>query len=502
MRTALALPLAAVLGLIAATNFDPFSVPFTMVLAAAGVMWMARRLAASSAWLVLGCGVLYGLAFMGVLIPWMQAVSPGAYVGLVIGEAVLFGVLMIAMRSVMALRAWPLWATAVWVAGEWFRSNHPFTGFSWGRIGYTAIDTPMESFARLLGTTGTSVVMTLLAVAVLLVLEAGRRLQGAALAVVVVGVGVALPVGLAGGSGGAETREVALVQGNTPGAFLQWPPGEILQLHLDETERLLESVESGRSPQPDMVLWPENSTDRDPINRPGDRERITDLSARLGAPILVGGIFDGPTPTTSYNAGVVWDASGPGQRYVKRRLVTYGEYVPFRSSLGSLVPQIDREIPRDMVSGDRAGTLQIGNTLVGDTICYDVAYDEVIGDLVTGGAQMIVVQTSNAAFTGTSQPEQQWDISRLRAIESGRWVVVPSTNGITGVIDARGDVVQRAPGQVPATLEQQVPLATGRTPGVVVGQPLTYAVVALAVLGWGLGVRRSRAARSATGSAA
>lgn len=501
MRVALALPLAALLGLIAAANFDPFSVPFAMVLSVAGLMWLARRLRTSSRWLVFGGGVLYGLAFMGVLARWMTAVSSGAYVGLVIGEAVLFGIVMIALRSVMTLRAWPLWATAIIVAGEWLRSNHPFTGFSWGRIGYTAIDTPLESFARLLGTTGVSVVMTLLAVAVLLVVESGHRLrhrvQGLLLAVALVAVGLALPVGLAGGSGSPETRQVALVQGSTPGAFLQWPPGEILQLHLDETERLLESIESGESPRPDMVLWPENSTDRDPINRPGDRERITDLSARLQTPILVGGILDGPTPTTSYNAGVVWHESGPGQRYVKRRLVTYGEYVPFRATLGSLVPQVDREIPRDMISGNEPGVLEIGNTRIGDTICYDVAYDEVIRDVVSGGAQMIVVQTSNAAFTGTPQPEQQWDITRLRAIESGRWVAVPSTNGITGVIDAAGDVVQRAPGQVAITLEQEIPLASGRTPGVVVGGALTYAVVALAVLGWGLGIRQSRSRRSA-----
>lgn len=501
MRAALALPLSILLGLIAAANFDPFSVPFAMVLSAAGQMWLARRLHSSSRWLVFGSGVLYGLAFMGVLARWMTAVSPGAYIGLVIGEAVLFGIVMIALRSVMRLRAWPLWATAVFVAGEWLRSNHPFTGFSWGRIGYTAVDTPLESIARLLGTTGVSVAMTLLAVAVLLVVESGRRLrhrvQGLVLAAALVVVGLVLPVGLAGGSSDPEARSVALVQGDTPGAFLQWPPGEILQLHLAETERLLESVESGASPRPDLVLWPENSTDRDPINRPGDRERITDLSARLQAPILVGGIFDGPTPTTSYNAGVVWDESGPGQRYVKRRLVTYGEYVPFRDTLGSLVPQVDREIPRDMISGDQPGVLDIGDTRIGDTICYDVAYDEVIRDLVTDGAQMIVVQTSNAAFTGTAQPEQQWDISRLRAIESGRWVVVPSTNGITGVIDAAGQVVQRGPEQVPTTVQQDVPLASGRTPGVVVGGPLTYVVVALAVLGWGLGIRQSRLRRSA-----
>lgn len=489
MRAALALPTAAALGLLAAAAFDPFSVPFAMVLSVAGLMWLARRLDTASTRLVLGCGLLHGLVFMGVLIRWMTAVSPGAYVGLVLAETLFIGVVMLALRAVMRLRAWPLWAAAVWAAGEWARSAGPFEGFPWGRIGHSAIDTPMESYARLLGIGGTSVVMVLLAAALLTLVEPGRRVRGAVAGVALVALGLALPVGLIGDAG---TREVALVQGDTPGDFLQWPPGAILSLHIAETERLIDRVEAGTSPRPDMVLWPENSTDRDPINRPGDRARITDLTRRLGAPILVGGIFDGPTPTTSYNAGVVWDASGPGERYDKRRPVPYGEYVPFREELGGVVPQFDRFIPRDMLAGQRPGTLTIADTEIGDTICYDIAYDDVIRDLVDDGAQMLVVQTSNAAFTGTAQPEQQWDISRLRAIETGRWLVVPSTNGITGVIDADGDVVQRAPQRVPATIEQEIRLASGRTPGVVVGGAIEYLVVGLALVGWALGVRRGR----------
>ncbi len=492
MRARLALPSAAALGLVAASAFDPWSLPFAMVLSVAGLLWLARRLEDASRRLVAAAGLAYGFTFMAVLIWWMNAVSNGAYVALVMAQTVFFGLVMLGLRSVMRLRLWPLWAAAVWVGVEWARSSFPFEGFPWGRIAHSAIDTPMESYARMTGMPGTSAAMVLLAAGVLTIVEGEHRLRGAISVAALVGVGLLLPVGLAGSDG---TRQIALVQGDTPGDFLTWPPGAIFTLHATETARLADRIENGETTQPDMVLWPENATDTDPTANRATSTRISDLSTRIGAPILVGGIFDGPTPTTSYNAGVVWDANGPGERYVKRRPVAYGEYVPFRESLGGLVPAFDRSIPRDMLPGDRVGTLDIGGTTIGDTICYDIVYDDVVGDLVDEEAQLIVVQTSNAAFTATAQPEQQWDITRLRAIETGRWVVVPSTNGISGVVNAEGQAVQRAPLRTAATLEVEVPLASERTPAVRVGAPLEYLLVTLALIGWMLGARRGRATR-------
>ncbi len=255
------------------------------------------------------------------------------------------------------------------------------------------------------------------------------------------------------------------MQGNVPGVFLTWPLGEIFKLHAAETDKLADKIDAGEVPRPDMVLWPENSTDTDPYFDEPVKQRIQALSARIGAPILVGGIFDGPTTSTAYNAGVVWTADGPGERYVKLKPVPFGEYVPWRKQAGFFVNRLARDIPRDMLAGKEPGALKIGDTEIGDTICYDIAYDSVTRRAVDGGAQMIVVQTSNAAFTDTSQPEQQWDISRLRAIETGRWVVVPSTNGISGVVDPHGHSVERAPMHEPATLSAKVTLASRQDPG-------------------------------------
>ncbi|GAA3533288.1 apolipoprotein N-acyltransferase [Aeromicrobium panaciterrae] len=487
-----AAPLAAVLGVLCSWGFDPVEIPYAMVIALAGLIWLARHLDRAPKRTVIVTGLVFGLAFMAPLIWWMNAVSGAAYVGLVIAESLFFAPIMLAMRAATRLRAWPLWGAAVWVAGEFARSVFPFTGFPWGRLAHTSIDTPFKSYARLLAMPGTSFVLFLVA-ALLLVVVTGETFRRRAIAAGSIAalmlLGALLPTGIAGAAG---TRQVALVQGDVPGVFLTWPRGEIFDLHAQATDKLAELIESGVTPRPDMVLWPENATDIDPNYDQGVRHRIEGLSRRIGAPILVGGLLDGPTVTTSYNAGEVWDENGPGDRYVKLKPVPFGEYVPWRKQAGAVFSRLARDIPRDMLAGKKSGAITIADTTIGDTICYDIAYDSVTRRAIDGGAQLLVVQTSNAAFTGTSQPEQQWDISRLRAVETGRWVVVPSTNGITGMVDPDGDVVQRAPMHQPALINRKVELASGTTPAQHVGAPFEYLLVTLGLGAWFFGTRRTK----------
>lgn len=496
MTWKIAWPAAAGLGVLSSLNFEPVGLPFAMVLGVAGLIWLARSLSDARKRTVAVAGVLFGVGFMGPLIWWMNAVSSGAYVALVIAQTLFFIPIMLALRAAMRLRGWPVWGAGVWVTGEWARGGFPFSGFPWGRLAHTSIDTPFSSFARLVGMPGTSAALFVVsALLVLVVAGTGTRQRlGAAAGVVALGAaGLLLPTGIAGADG---TRQVALIQGDVPGVFLTWPRGEIFDLHVAQTTRLAEQVTAGEVPRPDMVLWPENATDIDPYHDEGVRDQIEGLSARLDAPILVGGIFDGPTTETAYNAGVVWTADGPGERYVKLKPVPFGEYVPFRKQAGFVFNRLARDIPRDMVAGNEPGAMTIGDTRIGDTICYDIAYDGVTRRAVDGGAQLVVVQTSNAAFTGTSQPEQQWDISRLRAIETGRWVVVPSTNGISGVVDPKGRSVERAPLHEPASINAEVTLASGKTPALVIGRYLEWLLVAMGWGAWWFGTRRSKNGRT------
>lgn len=286
-----------------------------------------------------------------------------------------------------------------------------------------------------------------------------------------------------------------------PVLFEPWPAGEILVKHLVENAKLARDIRTGSSPQPDLVLWPENSTDTDVLADPTAGERIQQAVADVGAPILVGAILDGPTPTEAYNVGIAWTDQGPGAMYVKQKLVPFGEYVPFRTKLGALSSRLDREVPRDMIPGDAPGILRVGGMTLGDMICWDVAHDRILRQTVEGGAEVLVVQTSNASFTGTAQPAQQWQISRLRAIQSGRSVLVPSTNGITGVIDAEGSEVVRALTQTATSVSAEIGLGTGETWGVRLSDrsQLPFALLALAATVAGL-VHRYRSSLTPTSS--
>ena len=463
-----------------------------MVVGVAGLLAVLQRMAGSRTSTVAAAGAAFGFGFMIPLVWWMNAVSSGAYVGIVLSQFGFFALLAVCLRRVMRSPFWPLWGAGVWVGIEYFRGSLPFSGFPWGRLAHSGIDTPFAWYVRLIGTPGTSAVMFLAAAAIAYAAKGQKARQVVVPLVSVfalVGIGAALPTGIAGAQG---TRQVALVQGDVPGLFGTWPPGEIFQKHVAETEKLIADIESGERPKPDFVLWPENSTDVDPVQNTDEDRRIRELSMSLHAPILVGGIFNGPTRETAYNAGVVWDEDGPGERYVKRKLVPYGEYVPFRSELGGLVPRFDREIPRDMLPGDKSGVLNIAGVRIGDTICWDIAYDGNIRDNIEGGAQLLVVQTSNASFTGTSQPDQQWKISRLRAIETGRYVLVPSTNGISGIVDPQGRTIARATPHIPAILSAKVTLANGTTPGVRFGGLIEYALVTLGLVGLIVGRKQRR----------
>ena len=138
----------------------------------------------------------------------------------------------------------------------------------------------------------------------------------------------------------------------------------------------------------------------------------------------------------------------------------------------------------------------MNGTLIGDVICFEVAYDELVRDVVQGGAQLVVVQTNNATYMGTGQVEQQFAISRLRAIETGRSVVVAATNGVSGVIDPRGEVVERAPVRSQEVLVQTVLLPDGVPLGIRIGAwvevLLSLTAAAAVVIGGVVGRRRRR----------
>ncbi|WP_345775747.1 apolipoprotein N-acyltransferase [Nocardioides sp. PD653-B2] len=284
------------------------------------------------------------------------------------------------------------------------------------------------------------------------------------------------------------TVTVAAVQGDVPGAGndLVAVHEQVTENHVQATIDLAQQVRYGAVPQPDFVLWPENSTAVDPCRNAQTNSGISRAVTAIGVPVLVGAIVDGPRPDAVLNQGLVWAPDGSTkERYTKRHPVPFGEYVPFRSQLSGLkIGRLDM-IPRDMIAGTRIRPLDIAGTRVVDLICFDAAFDDSVAAQVRNGGQMIAVQTSNATFTGTPQLQQQFSISRARAIETGRTVVVASTNGISGVIGPDGAVRDQLTPRTTDIAVAQVPLVEAQTPAVRYGslirQVLSLAGVAAVI---------------------
>ncbi len=465
--------LAALGGLALVLSFPGHDLTGLAVLGPAALAIAVRgQRARSGLWL----GLVLGLVFMVPLLSWTGIyVGPLPWLALAVTEALYFALLGAASAVTSRLPGWPVWAAGLWVADEALRGRWPLGGFPWGRLGFSQVDGPFTALAAYGGVPLVSFAValtgTLLAAAVLAVVRGRSRARrrvavlalAGAVAVPVVGALAGLPLAGASLTEGGPTRTVAVIQGNVPRAGLDFNAQRraVLDNHAGETQQLAAAVARGEQPQPDLVVWPENSSDIDPYRNADAAEVITRAARAIGAPILVGAVVQGPGRFLS-NTGIVWDpVTGPGDTYVKQHPVPLAEYVPARSFFRFFSSDVD--LVHDFAHGTEVGNLDVGGAAVGDVICFEVAYDGLVSDVVDGGAGMIVVQTNNATFGFTDESAQQLAMSRLRAVEFGRTVVVAATSGISAVVAPDGSVVRRSQLFTPDTFVEQIAQRDSRT---------------------------------------
>ncbi len=485
--------LALVAGVVLSLAFEPVAVPVLLVPAVTTFFLAVRGLRGRGGALV---GLAFGLGFFVVHLWWLRSVATAAWIGLAVAEALFFALLGAAVAVLVRRRFWPLWVAGAWVTVEIWRSSWPFSGLPWGRLAFATVDTPVADALPYVGMVGVSALLALLSALLAWVVVARGRDRWVALGVTGAVAVLTLLPGLAPYEP-VETGEatVAVVQGDVPGPGndILYDSDGVTENHVDATVELAAAVEAGEQERPDFVLWPENSTARDPFGTDVIGEGIREATAAIGVPVLVGAIVDAGEDHV-LNQGIVWDPeTGAGDRFTKRHPVPYGEYIPFRRYLDMNFGELAR-IRRDMLSGTRVEPLEVAGVQVADAICFDIAYDDGIQDQLTRGAELLVVQTSNATFIETDQIDQQFAITRLRAIESGRWVAVASTNGVSGVIAPDGEVVATADPRTTDVLVERVGLVDDVTPGTRVGAwvaRVCVLVTLVALLAGALTYRRS-----------
>jgi apolipoprotein N-acyltransferase len=467
---------ALVAGVATYAGFDPIGYP---LLIPAGLALFFGAVRGVSARRGAAIGAVFGATFFGLHIFWMRALGTEPWIALTFLET-LFVILLGAVLAILSVRrGWPVWFAVAWSAVESMRGAMPFGGFTWGQLGFAVMDTPVEPLLPWAGVAGAGFVVALLGslLAWALLEAAPRRAAIATVAVVAVLALAALaqPPGLRDST---ATLTVAIVQGDVPGT------GDNLVAHHREvtagqataTRELAGQVERGEVPRPDLVIWPENSTAVDPFDDEEARDEIASAVRAIDVPVLVGAIVDDPDPGRVLNQGVLYDpVTGPGERYAKRHPVPFGEFVPFRWLFRERFTERIGLVRRDMAAGTRTSPLLVARREGGvvpfaDAICFDIAFDDALGSQVRRGAQLGVVQTSNALFIHTSQIDQQFTISRVRARELGRSVVVSSVNGRSGVVGADGAVADELQVQSRAVAVERVPLHETRPPSLWTGR--------------------------------
>lgn len=379
-----------------------------------------------------------------------------------------------------ALR-WLVMLPAGWVLVEWFRGWF-LSGFPWLALGYSQLETGLRGLAPVAGVYGVSLATAFAAGALVTLLLGGRiaRLVSLALLAAVWLAGTALarvewtePRG---------TRvSVALVQGAVPQS-MKWEAGQ--------RERTLELYAGLTTPHlgSDIVVWPE-------VALPGlerDLRGFLDAmhrAARARGTDLVSGLLRKDEQTGAYyNAMAAF--SSTEQWYYKRRLVPFGEFFPVPAAVREWLRLMNLPYS-DFESGPHdPPPLLAGGERLAPTICYEDAYGSEQLPIARDSTLLVNV-TNDAWFGDSTAPHQHLDISRMRALETGRPMLRAANDGVTALIAHDGTLLGQLPQFEPGVLAGMVEPRVGLTPYVRSGN---VPVIALSLLGLAAGLSRGRPA--------
>jgi apolipoprotein N-acyltransferase len=509
------LGLSVLAGLLLCVSFPPTGWWWAAIPALALLTWVLVRPGTTLAG-GFGYGLLFGLAFYLPLLPWISGlVGAGPWVALALMEALFPAMFGLFAVLVARLPGWPLWLACLWSMQEWLKSSVPFGGFPWGVTAYSQTNGPFLVLARLAGAPLVSFAVMLLATSLCaLVVEivrsfgesGGRRPAGVHLVLPAAGVCAVLLITAlavpgvrrtASAVGDGPTVTIAAVQGNVPRLGLDFNSQRraVLDNHVRQTLLLAEDVKAGRVTQPTFVIWPENSSDIDPIANADAAQQIELAARTIGVPILVGAVVARPEATednpAAANTVIVWDpVTGPGERHDKQIVQPFGEYLPWRSFFSRLSSYAGRA--GYFVPGSGTGVVTAAGVPVGVATCWEVIFDRALRQSVRNGAQVLAVPANNATFD-QAMSEQQLAFAKLRAVEHGRDLIVAGTTGISAAIAPDGSEKARTAFFTPAYLDVQVRLRTAQTPATRWTVAVQWLLVAAAVGAIGAAMRQNGA---------
>jgi apolipoprotein N-acyltransferase len=457
-------------------------------------------------------GAVAGAACFGPMLTWI--ILPAGYLAwilLVLSQVAFLAVLGLVLRPWLASRWLPVIAAVAWVGMDAWRSIFPLGGFEWAAIAYAHVDGSwMLPAARILGGRGLTLLTVLISVAAVEVVRSSVsavRSRGD-LPVERALRTTNLPVGLLVGGLLASVLitiepppevgsiDVLAVQGNDIRHWISRVDDPSFRITTQMRDETVAAV--GEGPPPDLTVWPEASIDTDPYTVRGARFLpLLEESAATSRFLLAGMNLDGLDPTAGfYRTQLLVDQDAAiVDRYDKRAVVPFGEYVPMRGLIGWFPPL--QQIPRDIIPAPEPHRLDVDGLGIAVLICFETLFADVARDNILAGeepAGLLISATTDASFGISGEAAQHLAQSRLRAVETGRHVVHAALSGSSAFVAPDGTTSQDTGLFVRAAIREDVPLVEGLTPFLVTGDLLGTGsrVLLLLALAWALWLGRGR----------
>lgn len=487
------LVLCLVLGAITVLGFAPFYLFPIPVITLAGLFHLWDK--ANSPWCAMRLGFAFGLGFFGAGVSWVF-IALHRYGGMPLPLAAIATALFCAylalfpglagfVQARFAFRGpvrWTLLVPALWTLLDWVR-GWLFTGFPWLSIGYSqAPDSPLAGFAPLLGVYGVSLATVLSAGLLHAALNkfpdtaALRRdalrpwpwlgLLGALwlLGFSLTQIRWTEPAG--------EPVTVSLLQGNIP-QDLKFREDRLMSTLRTYRDLALQS--NAR-----LIILPETALPLLKHQVPADYVESLAAQARKNNGDMLIGLFDySPANGGEYFNSVASFGAAPTQSYRKHHLVPFGEFIPLRPLLGWFINRV-LHIP---LSDQSAGAaVQQPLKVAGERVAVNICYEDVFGEEIIRQLPQatLLVNVTNDAWYGNSIASRQHNqMSQMRALETGRYMLRATNTGVTAIIDERGKVLAQADPFVMAALSGEAQGFAGATPYVRHGNAATLALVAL-----------------------
>ncbi len=432
---------------------------------------------------------MYPLDFAGMSRPASALVVGVAWIGLslfqAIGMAVLFPLVGVALRGRWLARhtvLHPVTVAIFWTLLEWWWAHSGWSGVPWARLALGQAQLlPMLQSAYLFGAYG----ITFLIVAVNgllchLLLHPSRRVLCGALAggLFVANLGFGL-VRMTTVSSSDRTVVAAAVQGNKS-SLEYWSAGTMDAVMNTYGELTREAAAEGAT----LIVWPETGIPANIDRNTRVYDWVTELAAECDVTILAGvftRVEEGSTQDYNSIVAVLPDGTVHETVYNKRNPVPFGEFVPFRNLVMTLVPPLAEinTLGEDIPAGVDSEVFELDLGAVGPLICFDSIYEANARDSVDNGAQLITVSTNDSWFQDSRGVWMHHAQSQLRAIETGRYVVRSAVTGVSSVITPTGNTVERLDPLEQGYVLAEVELRDEVTPYTLVGDVAVYLMMAL-----------------------